>query len=167
MPSTLTTRHHTSQALRFKNAAGIYMAIGRTTAWSNEASPPAPSASATAVEEVVCYAPPAQITLVKPDAGGAIEHLGTYYTAVSDGNAYTEGAYLVYVKCEFPYTQAPLCTFRQVGLYLGLVKNQGAGSGVLLPADVSSPGILEAIDNRTPTVRAADKKDVEAMLLSF
>jgi hypothetical protein len=160
----LTVRHHVTQALRFLAATNKYMAIGRTTAWSNESSPPAPSSSASTVEEVVCYAPLAQATLVKPDSGGSISHLGSNYTAVTEGNAYTESATRVYVKANFDYANAPLVTFRQIGLFTGL---SGTGAGIRLPGAVSDPGILELLDNRTPTIRAADKVDVVAALITF
>lgn len=167
MAAILTDRHHVKQAIRFLNSTNVYGAIGRTTAWSNESSPPAPDPTATALTEVVCYAPLSAQTLVKPDAGGSIEVNGVLYSAVSEANAYTEGAIRVYVEARFDYDNAPLVTWRQAGFYSGLVKGGGAGSGILLPADVTSPGILETIDNRTPTVRAIDKVDVITAVIQF
>lgn len=166
----LTESHHVTQALRFLAATNKYCAIGRTTAWADEQNPPAPSASATTVEEVQAYAPLAQATLVIPDEDGLIEFLGDQYTAVAVEDAYTEGAVRVYVVARFEYAVGglpPLCTFRQVGIFSGLVKAGGAGNGVLLPNEVTSPGILEIIDNRTPTIRAADKVDVICAMVQF
>lgn len=167
MSAVLTNYHHTTQALRFLAATNKYVAIGRTTAWTNEGSPPAPDTSATVVEEVVCYAPLVQATLVVEDAGGTIGHLGTNYKTVSQGDAYTEGATKVYVKAEFPYSDAPLVTFRQIGFFTGLTKTGDAGNGILLPEKVVDPGVLEVLDNRTATTRSADKVDVFAALLTF
>lgn len=167
MSAILTDFHHVTQAIRFLNATNVYGALGRTTAWTNEASPPAPDPADTELDETICYAPLTTQTLVVPDAGGSIEVDGVLYTAVSEANAYTSGAIRVYVEARFDYDNAPLVTWRQAGFYSGLVKGGGAGSGILLPADVSDPGILETCDNRTPTTRAIDKVDVITAVIQF
>lgn len=164
----LTERHHTNQAIRFFSSSNKYIGLGRTSAWPNEASPPAPSTSATTIEEAACYAPLTQQAYVVEDEAGTITHLGVKYRVVAGGDVYTYGARKVYVQAMFDYGNAPLpLTFRQVGLCVGLSKIQGAPEGILLPNQVSSIGQLEFLDNRIATVRAIDKVDVVAALISF
>lgn len=162
-----TTSHHVAEALRFYNAASKYFAIGRSTAWPNESSPPAEDPDAVAVEEVIGYAPTYQVKLLKQDVGGSFTYNGTNYTEVTPANAYTEEATFVYVDARVVGNELPLTTFRQYGLFTGLVPAQGAPAGVLLPNQVSSPGVLEALKNRAAVARYADKTDVPTFLFSF
>lgn len=165
--STLTQSHHVAQALRFLAATNKYIGIGRTAAWDVETAPPAPSVIATGVDTPICYAPLSKACLVVADAGGAITFGGDTYLEVPPEDAYTVGATQVYVEAQLNGAAAPLVTYRQAALFSGLTKAGGAGAGILLPADVTDPGILEVLDNRQPTYRAADTLDVIAHLLQF
>lgn len=164
----ITTRHHVADALRFHAAADKYFGIGRTTAWTDDADPPPEDPDAVVLEEVVGYKSLSAIKLLKPDAGGAFDWGGQKWTEVTAENARAQGATYVYVEARLEYAELPLITFRQVGIFTGLVRAGGApATGPLLPAQVTSPGDLEALDNRTPVLRAADKVDVLTMVLSF
>lgn len=163
----LTQNHHVANALRALAATNKYVGVGRTTAWANENVPPEPNALATGLEEAICYVPLTKAALVVPDEAGTLTFAGQTWREVSVGNAYTEGAKRVYFEGRLEYDEAPLVTFRQIGLFAGLTKAPGAGTGVLLPADVSSVGVLELLDNRAPTYRAADKVDVVGFMVQF
>lgn len=165
--SILTQSHHVAQALRFLAATAKYIAIGRSTAWDVETIPPSPSVIATELDEPICYAPLSKACLVVADAGGAITFGGDTYLEVAPEDAYTVGATQVYVEAQLNGAAAPLVTYRQAALFSGLTKAGGAGAGILLPADVTDSGILEVLDNRQPTYRAADTLDVIAHLLQF
>lgn len=158
MPRALTDAHHASQAIRFDAATNVYLAIGRTTAWPNESEPPTPTGQETVIDEVIGYKP-AALSLVKPDGGGAISWGGQTWTEVQPEDAVDENAQYVWVHATIEYDELPLTTFRQVGLYTGLTKAGGAGSGALLPGEVTDPGVLEAIDNREPEPRYIDKRN--------
>lgn len=158
MPRALTDAHHASQALRFHAATNVYLAIGRTTPWPDEQDPPTPTGQEAAIDETIGYKP-ATLVPVKPDAGGAISWAGQTWAEVAPGDAVDENAQYVWVHTTIEYDELPLTTFRQIGLYTGLIKAAGAGVGALLPGDVDVPGVLEAIDNREPEPRYIDKRN--------
>lgn len=165
--ATLTQNSHVASALRLLAASNKYIGVGRSTAWANESAPPSPDALATALEEPICYVPLTKATLVVQDNAGTLSFAGQTWREVANVDAYDEGAKRVYVEGRLEYDDAPLTTFRQVGLFTGLVKAGGAGAGVLLPAAVTSPGVLEVLDNRTPTYRTADKVDIIGFMVQF
>lgn len=162
-----TTSSHVANALRFLAAPNLYMGIGRTTAWADDTNPPPEDPEQVALDEAVCYQPILTPKLLKQDIGGLIAWGGLMWTEVAIQDAYTEGATYAYCEAAFEYDDAPLVTFRQVALFTGLTKAGGAGSGILLPGEVTDPGVLEALDNRTPVVRAIDKIDTVTVVLSF
>lgn len=168
MPAIVIASHgHVARALSFYNSSNIFVGVGRTTAWSNESSPPNPTGAETAVEEVFGYKALYQKKIVKPSEDGEIELLGQHWTEVLEANAYTQGAHWVYMSFILSGNELPLTTYRQVGIYTGLTKANGVTKDNLLPAEVQDPGRLQVIDNRTAETRNANKRELIVLIVEF
>lgn len=164
---TLKMRHE--GAKRYKDVAlsqGIWLGLGRTAAWPDENNPPAPSNTATTIETPIGYKKFSQITFVKQDADGDITYLGNKYTAIDDTEAATLNSVLLYLKAIVEYTELPPATTRQMGVFRNLQHNQGEAVAVL-PAQVTSVGLLEIIDNTVPNTRAEYQRDEYSYMLNY
>ena len=163
----LTIRHHVAEALRFYNAADMFVGIGHTTPWPNDSSPPAPMDTVEALVEPIGYKPVSTRKLLIPDEAGLFPWAGQNWTEVLEVDARDEKAIYVYIESRMEYDELPLVSYREVGIFTGLVKAGGAGSGALLPGEVTDPGDLEYLDYRQPEPRAIDKVDTIGVILRF
>lgn len=88
------------------------------------------------------------------------------------GGAYVEGAKHVYIECSLNYDQFPIVTYRQVGVQTSVLPNNVdtlrsaaySNSGL---DEYTSLGNLEILDNRSPTVREPDQKEVISLIVEF
>lgn len=88
------------------------------------------------------------------------------------GGAYVEGAKHVYIECSLSYDQFPIVTYRQVGVQTKVLPNTNdilrsaaySGSGL---NEYTSLGNLEILDNRSPTVREPDQREVISLIVEF
>lgn len=88
------------------------------------------------------------------------------------GGAYVEGAKHVYIDCSLNYDQFPIITYRQVGVQTSVTPNT---QDVLKSSAYSDSGLdeytslgnLEILDNRAPTVREADQREVISLIIEF
>jgi hypothetical protein len=85
------------------------------------------------------------------------------------GGARVEGARWVYIKTALAYDEVPIVEYRQLGVYSKLEKQDEVlpGKMALLPNEVKEKGILEVIDNRKPTPRHSDQKELLELILEF
>lgn len=165
-----TVYGHVARALEFFNRTDVYFCIGRTSAWPVENTPPAPDVNIQDVEEPAAYKKVTEKKMVVPDeANGTIVYMGNKYREVSSGNAETEKSRWVYVSIELVGVEAPIVSFRQVGLYsrLQVKSTVPAGKVVLLPADILDTGLLEIIDNRKVTHRQEDQSERLSFIVEF
>lgn len=158
------------RALLHKTNSTYWVSIGRTTAWDDEDNPPDPSPSAAAIEEPIIYVAPTQVSLCKVVTSGEdVTHLGTKYEFVADLDAIDEGARYLYLLARFdPTSGQPYDTFRQVALYSNLVPGTGHESDSwLAPANVSSAGLLEYLDNDVATIMTDTRLEVIEIMIEF
>lgn len=153
--ATATTTARVNAALQFKDKqASMYIAIGKTSPWTNEASPPEPDPDTTALQEVIGYKKVNRVSLCRPYTAGdeaqypKVKYGGEFYSLIPDEKAYQERAYRVYIASDIEGTELPLGTYRQVGIHTGLVPKTGVNKTALLPNEVTSAGVLEALENR-------------------
>lgn len=167
--ATLTTKHHSNRARAFLEIPSLYIAIGRTSAWTDENSPPSEVPGTTDIDEIIGMKP---VTLRKFMVEDAID--GTVFwdnkvwrlLTIEDGLA--AQAIYAYVEAQVAYTELPLTGFRQVGLYSETALQPGISPLVaVLPAQISDNGILEAYSNRRVENRAADKIDILRFVIKF
>lgn len=158
------------RALLHKTNSTYWVAIGRTTAWDDEDNPPDPTPSTSAITEPIIYVTPTTVSLCKVVTSGEdITHLGTKYEFVADEDAITEGARYLYMLARFdPTSGQPYDTFRQVAMYSNLVPGTGHESDSwLAPANVSSEGLLEYIDNDVATIMTETRLEVIEIMIEF
>lgn len=94
--------------------------------------------------------------------------------AIIEGGALVEGAKYVYVDCYLNYDQFPIVTYRQIGLCTEVTHNQTDGD-ILRSAEYSntkrdeytSLGVLEIIDNRNPSTRDIDQRELLSIICEF
>lgn len=111
-----------------------------------------------------------QVLLVIPDAAGAIDYRGQKWTSVAPEDAARLGVRHVFVSATFAYAELPLgVTYRQVGIFSGLVRHTGVADSVLalLPSQVDDPGLMELVDNRTPVTRVSSLREEYEYLLEL
>lgn len=88
------------------------------------------------------------------------------------GGALVEDARYVYIDCYLNYDQFPIVTYRQIGLCTEVTPNT---ENVLRSAayttnnvdEYSSVGVLEILDNRSPSTRDIDQKELLSIVLEF
>ena len=154
-----------------------WIAIGRTTAWTNENSPPVEDPTTHDITEIQGFRRVehgANFTLVVPDSTGSISFLGSNYEPVTaDGTTeYSVGAKYVYLKSAFITDEGgELSTdiqFRQVGLYLNTQASSGnEGKVFLTAAQVDDNGTLVFYDNISPASRNESQTDTISIIIEF
>lgn len=169
-----TYNSHVESAKYFldKNAT-TYLAIGKTSAWSDEENPPQDDPNATKLDEVIGYKKADKVSLCRPLVSGE----ETTFTKIVYGNktwvlvpkekATEEGAKWLYAHATIEADDLPLGMYRQVGVHVDLTPSGGIAKLNLLPSEVGSTGTLMAIDNREPQNRIASSSVEEAFILAF
>lgn len=164
----ITQSGHVSRAKDFFKKTSLYYAIGRTTAWTDDTVPPIPSETDT-MQEIIGYKKITSKSLVVPSSSGTLVFGDTKWKIVTSENAETEGARWVYVSATLESGDFPSGTvYRQVGIFSGLKRNTSVtDKSVLLPAEVSSSGTLELLDNRKPITRSSDQNEQIVNIIKF
>nr|DAN11132.1 MAG TPA: Baseplate wedge protein [Herelleviridae sp.] len=135
-------------------ADSTYLVIGKTSAWSNEQSPPQPDEQATTLQEVIGYKKAKRVTLVRPaqspqdDNKEKVSYGNKEWVIVTPEKAKEEGTKWVYVEGEVVGSELPLGTYRQVGFTVDLKPASGISKFNLLPSEVSDTGTLMYYDNK-------------------
>lgn len=85
------------------------------------------------------------------------------------GGAIVEGAKYVYVECYLNYDQFPLVTYRQIGLCTGVTPNSvDVLTSSSYPGETyTSLGILEILDNRSPSTRDINQRELLSLIIEF
>jgi len=171
MSSILTLKNRVWRAYDFKQQSNLYLAIGRTTPWTDENNPDVPVASQTEVEELQFIKKIVSKYLIVPDSTGEIEVSGVIYRAILDDDIYTDLPTMVYLVTNIYYNDfcPTSVTFRQIGV---LSNPSGAGGVVLtglsyLPASVVDQGILHYVNNRTPVTRSNVQTEQFGIIIAF
>jgi hypothetical protein len=155
-----TSLHRIANAVRFKTqeANRCWMVIGGTAAWPNESAPPDPLVTASVVNTPI-GAKKCTLKWVNPSPTGEIQMVGPagverWTEVASEANAYTTGCRYVLVEAEIVGAELPTTAFREIGLFLGLTPTAGnEAATALLPAQISSYGRLQTIENRVAVTR--------------
>lgn len=88
------------------------------------------------------------------------------------GGAIVEGARWVYIDTYLRYEQFPLVTYRQIGVYtytlpVNLPTMLSAAYSSTSQNEFTTTGYLEILDNRKPTPRDEDQKELLALIVEF
>lgn len=176
-----TVTGHVSRALDFYSTSDIYFGIGKTTSWSsnstptsnatnNDDNPPEPTSTDT-LQEVLGYKKIESKFLVYPDNTGEITCNGRKWKIVTDpSEALSLGARWVYLASWLLYDEIPTdSSYRQVGVFSGLVKKDSVASGksALAPSEVEDQGVLQAIYHRKPVYRDANQREQLIAIITF
>lgn len=159
--ATNNSRVYASLQLKAKEPS-MYLALGKTTPWTNEDAPPETDPNTTTLQEVIGYKKVSTVSLCRPYVTGETTSLPTItygkqkFVLVPDEQAYTEKAMMVYIEAEVVEDELPLGTFRQVGIHTDVIPKNGVTKEALLPSDITSAGILQFFDNRQQQNRTAD-----------
>jgi len=158
------------RALLHKTNSAYWLAIGRTTPWIDELAPPTPNPGIIDIEEAIIFVKAEMVRLAKfVQSGEDVIVKGSRYKFVDDNDAIIEQARFVYIKGRFdPSTGQPYGTFRQLGIFTGIVPASGyENRDWLAPANVTSRGILEYIENKPPTEMNLEREEVVQAIIEF
>ena len=159
------------RALQFKQDADLWVAIGRTTVWTDEQVPPVVLQTAHDIDEAICYVKPYVLTLAKEViTGGDITIDEQDYEFVSDVDALTDQtARFLYLCAEYdPMAGMDNDNFRQVAVYADLVPVTGHTTDLWLnPENVSDPGTLCYLHNATVTTMSPIRRQLVELILEF
>ena len=112
--------------------------------------------------------PPTVDDVVTGVDGGPIRFAQDQFRPVDIEDAYTEGARMVFIEAEFRYSQVPLRPWTQVGVVSGVVPITGLEARTYLSfSEVQDFGVLEFLDNRPLTPRAADQVETLRLVVEF
>jgi hypothetical protein len=170
-----TNKFGVSRAVEFFNKA-IYFGIGKTSPWTDENNPPAPTPTTT-LSEVIGYRKADKVYLVVPHDGSSVPDGtividysgGTQWKVVNELQAYDEGSSYIYIETSILPTDFPTGDYRQVGVFTGLMREAGVDAGKfhLLPSEVQSSGVLEIVDNREKSTRNSNTKEFLSYIIKF
>lgn len=169
-----TVNSAVSRALDFVHRTDIYFAIGKTSPWSDESNPPQPIETDT-LQELIGYRKVDTQYLVVPYDNRTLGQNdilitlsdGTKWLVISEANAYTERARYVYISTTILPTDLPTGDYRQVGVFTGVVPQDGITKPNLLPSEVQKPGVLEVLDNRVKSTRTNTTKETLSFIIQF
>jgi len=159
-------------ALALKTNATLWVALGRTTAWSDEQNPPAASPSATTIEEPIVYVKipdEGVLSLCKRvESSEDVVVDGTKFDYVADGNAYTENAHFLFIQADYDGTTMPYANYRQKAIFADLTPASGHESDTwLAPANVEDEGVLLYLCNKTEQTYGSTDTPCERTVLEF
>jgi len=156
-------------ALTFKNNEVFWFAVGRTqTPWDDETNPPVESVDTVFLTEIGGLQRAQTVSLCYPDPNGAIEFRGQRYSLVSDERAYDYDSRYLYCSTLLKFDEFPLVTFRQFGLYVGVVPISGdEDRSVLLPGQIADYGKLIGYVNHPPVIRTASSKNLLEIVIEL
>lgn len=161
---------HVARAMRFMEQDDVYIALGKSTPWENEAQPPIPDINEPLVDLVVMKKVETKILVVLDDENGTIQYFDHKYSPVAPEDAIAKGARWVYCMSYFSYSEAPVSvSYRQVALQTGVRRKSSVPSAqyVLLPNEIEEMGITEIIDQIEPIYRRADKREKVGIIAEF
>ena len=155
--------------LFFENIGDMYIALGKTSSWSDEENPPEPTGMETDMVEVLGFKRVDQKFFVVEDlVEGTLSFRDKKWRIVEPGDIFSEGSRWVYVSASIVGSELPLTDYRQVGLFSGLIPNVGfEGMDVLTPGQVNSRGVLEILGNRKRTTRQDDQTERVILIMEF
>jgi len=186
MPGIVTLKSRQRRMMDWMDTdlAYRFIAIGRTSPWSDEGTPPIPDEKMTEVEELIGlqriasyqYAKviPNPTTLQKKTG---VYYKGLYYSVTNDTTiALNEGytSIMCRVNLDRDTIEAiPVgVTYRQLGLYVGVKATPeeikyGITRDEWLNKPLEDRGTLEVVDNRNAITRADDQLEELYILLDF
>jgi hypothetical protein len=156
----LKYKSRVKRALEVKNGDDIWVVIGKTSEWANEASPDAPLPGLDNLVEPFVAIKPCVKSLAKDislseyallsdsnRASALIDGVATYFQLVSDSDAYNELARFLYLKAIFD----PVITghpsveyFRTYYATSGLIPSAGYENATwLIPDNIDDYGLVE------------------------
>ena len=167
----ITLKSHVRRAIEFFNKETIYIGLGGLDPWdyepSGEVLVPSPTPT-DGISDVFVYGHIVSKMLVYPDPEGELSYRGYTFSISSEENAYANAARWVYTSFEFRYDEAPLETYRKVGIYSGLTLAPATPTKrIYVPSEVQDEGVLEYLMHVVPIVRTANKIDRAIIILSF
>jgi hypothetical protein len=98
--------------------------------------------------------------IIAQDPDGTIVFGSEKYSIVDPALAYDNNARWVYIKTTFEYDELPATDYRQLGIFVGLVKKDGVVAEALLPSDIESTGIMVLTENRRVVYRDETTKEI-------
>lgn len=179
-----TLKGHVSRAIDFYNKPEIFFGIGKTTPWGeadrttstpddakiDDYNPPVPEPTDEIMELAGFKRAETVYLCVQDDNKGEIVYQEKRWRVIPLENAYDEGARWVYIAAQFAYSEFAFdISYRQVGLYTGIKRNENVPSGqfVLKPDEVADIGMLEVLDNRRPIYRMPDQREGLTVIVEF
>lgn len=158
------------QALQLVTKNDVWVGFGKTTTWGTNEPVPDVNQAAKTLDELQALKKAETLVLVVPDTNGTIEFAGKKYrqVAADKNSALTAGARFVYVAAWLKYSEVPVVTYRQSGVFTDVVKKAGSENKLILQAaEIQDPGYLLALNNRSPVTRETDSKELLEFLLEF
>lgn len=138
----------------FRGRTSIWVGLGRTTPWPDEANPPDENVSAMAVDELFGLRLFAEASLVIESETGSISHKGTTYSRVDESQLNEFPTSLLYVKFVVEPDDFPGIDYRQCGVFVDSIPDQGFSDySFLTPDQFQSLGRLVYLDNFTKVTR--------------
>lgn len=92
--------------------------------------------------------------------------------SIVEGGAYVEEAKYVYIDAYLNYDEFPIVRYRQIGLCTGVTPNteetlRAARYSTTGVDEYSSLGVLEVLDNRVPSTRDIDQRELLSLIIEF
>jgi hypothetical protein len=151
-----------------KDNLTFWIAVGRTSAWPNESSPPAETVTTETIDQIQGLKRADLVQFVKEDANGTIIFKDKKYSVVEEADIYTDDAIWLYFSGWLLFDQFPVVTFRQTAIFVDVIPTSGnEGKDVLLPSQVQSYGKMIGYVNHLAKTRVSYGKDLVEFVLKM
>lgn len=156
-----------------EDATDVWIAVGKTTPWgstdhNNVETVPTVQHN-EALQELVAMKRAQVVSYVLPSEEGEIEQLGQNWKKVSIEEARQNDCKWVYVSTWLDYDNFPVVTYRQTGIYIDLVLNEGVepNKQVITEENIKDKGFLVVVNNRSPITRDATQKELVEFIIQL
>lgn len=170
-----TLDSHVRAAIKLQEQVdSAYLVFGKTSPWTDDSNPPDEDENTKKISEIVGYKKLSKFSLARKlgeneDEATVGYPVVTYqqekWVLIPKNEAYVEDARWLYAEAELHPDEFPLGEYRQVGIQLGLVPNDGVTKQNLLPSEVKDTGILEFYENREPQNRTSSVYALEQFMV--
>lgn len=169
MPTATLQSYVENAKLIMSKEEGLYIALGRTEPWQNEAMPDSAEEDRTDLDDIIGFKKPERISLCRPVHEGEqtsypiVDYLGRKWALIPTEAAQDEGAYHIYMTTRIDPDDFPLGEYRQVGVYIHIDSDKE----ILLPNDPETEGrMLYFYDNRQRFNRTEQVSVTESFIIN-
>jgi len=170
----VTNNAHIASAIRLLHARPtMYLALGKTSPWTDELNPPQETVDTGSLTELIGIKKVTDVQLCRfvesteKPTGTTITYQGKTWEFITEANAYKNKTFYLYITTTVDGTDLPLGSYRQVGIITDPVLKAGVTTPSVPASSVTSQGTLHFYENRVAQSRTAEVTVKESFMIEL